>query len=127
LTNTPVRREDRAVGTFDFAAYSRAFVEKDLEPWLGFYADDAEWIEYKPTAPPSAPVRMSGKAAIRAFLDGVAASDIGLALSDAVVGDDRVAFCVTCDLGGGRRVIENVILTIRDGRIVRQVDVEAWD
>jgi len=30
-------------------------------------------------------------------------------------------------LGDGRRIIEHVIADVRDGRIVRHVDVEAWD
>jgi ketosteroid isomerase-like protein len=117
----------RVPAPFDFDAYRRAFTEKDLEPWLAFYAEDAEWIEYKPTAPPRAPNRMPDKRAIRAFLTEIAESDLKLSISDEVVGPGGVAFCVTCELEGGRRFIENTIATIRDGLIVRQVDVEAWD
>lgn len=112
---------------FDWGAYARAFIQMDVEQVLGFYATDAEWVEYTPDTPPRAPARMSGKGAIREFLESVAASGIGLAVSDEVVGPSRVAFTVTCDLGSGRRSIENVILTIRDGLIVRQVEVEVWD
>ena len=35
---------------FDLAAYKRAFEAKDVEAWIAFYADDAEWIEYTPEA-----------------------------------------------------------------------------
>ena len=112
---------------FDFDAYARAFTQMDVERCVGFYAEDAEWIEYTPDAPPRAPGRMSGKQAIREFLESVAGSGTSVTLGDEVVGADRVAFTVTCDLGGGRRSIENAILTIRDGLIVRQVEVEVWD
>ena len=113
--------------TFDFRAYARAFTQMDVEQVLGFYADDAEWVEYTPDTPPRAPGRMSGKQAIRRFLESVAETGIGLAISDEVVAADRVAFTVTCELGGGRRSIENVILSLRDGLIERQVEVEVWD
>ena len=112
---------------FDFLAYACAFIQMDVERVLGFYAEDAEWIEYTPDAPPRAPGRITGKQAIRAYLTGVAESGIGLAISDEAVGASRVAFTVTCDLGNGRRSVENVILTIRDGLIVRQAEVEVWD
>ena len=112
---------------FDFPAYARAFIQMDVERVLEFYAEDAEWIEYTPDTPPRAPGRLAGKRAIRAYLRGVAESGIGLAISDEVVGQSRAAFTVTCDLGSRRRSIENVILTLRDGLIVRQVEVEVWD
>ena len=37
---------------FPFAGYRAAFEGKDVERWLGFYAEDAEWIEYRRTDPP---------------------------------------------------------------------------
>jgi hypothetical protein len=48
-------------------------------------------------------------------------------LSDEVIGPARAAFCVTCTLPNGNRIIENVIIHHRAGKIIRQVDVEAWD
>ncbi len=32
---------------FDFAAFKKAFEDKDFESWVSFHADDAEWIEYR--------------------------------------------------------------------------------
>ena len=46
---------------FDYAAFRRAFSGKDAGAWSEFYADDAEWIEYRHDAPPRAPHRMVGK------------------------------------------------------------------
>ena len=34
---------------------------------------------------------------------------------------------ITCHLDGGRRVVANSIMELRDGRIVRQFDVQARD
>jgi hypothetical protein len=67
------------------------------------------------------------EAAIAAFLAEVAADPVVLRLSDEVVGDEGVAFMVTCELEGGRRALESTILTLRGDRIVRHVEVEAWD
>jgi len=112
---------------FDLASYKRAFEAKDVEAWIAFYAEDAEWIEYTPEAPPREPAVMRGKAAILEFLRGVAADPVKLSISDELTDGDRAAFMVTCELGEGRRAIENTVLTLRDGLIVRQVEVEAWD
>jgi len=54
--------------TFDFAAFKRAFESQDVDAWLEFYADNAEWVEYRHNAPPRAPNRMLGKAQIGAAL-----------------------------------------------------------
>jgi hypothetical protein len=43
------------------------------------------------------------------------------------VGDERAAFSVTCTFPDGRRVYEQVIVQLREGKVAREVDVEAWD
>ena len=113
--------------TFDFAAFKRAFENQDVDAWLAFYADDAEWLEYRHNAPPSAPNRMLGKGQIGDFLRRVKASNIKLSIGDEVIGDTRAAFCVTVVMASGKRVIENVIVHLDGGKITRQTDVEAWD
>jgi hypothetical protein len=44
-----------------------------------------------------------------------------------VVGEDRVAFNVACEYPDGTRVLAAENLDLRDGKIVRQVEVVAWD
>lgn len=113
---------------FDFSAFKDAFERKDANRWARFYAEDAEWIEYKPTAPPRDPVRMKGREAIARFLSSLEDSEIEIALSDEVLGGERVAFGVEVSLPDGRRVLEHTIVHLGvDGTISRQVDVEAWD
>jgi ketosteroid isomerase-like protein len=112
---------------FDFPAFRTAFEAKDAAAWVRFYAEDAEWIEYRHDAPPRAPLRTRGRAQIGTILAEVAAAGIDLAIADEGIGPERVAFALTATFPGRRRVYEHVILHLRDGRIVRQVDVEAWD
>jgi SnoaL-like domain len=120
------KREPTATG-FDFAGFKRAFESQDIEAWLSYFDDAAEWIEYRHNAPPASPNRMRGKSEIGTFLGRVKGSNVRLELGDEVLGPTRAAFCVTCTLPDGRRIIENVIVHLKDGKIVRQVDVEAWD
>ena len=112
---------------FDYLAFKSAFEARNVDAWLSFFDEKAEWIEYRHNAPPASPNCMQGKSEIGSFLERVKNSNVHLELSDEVLGPTRAAFCVTCTLSGGRRIIENVIIHLRGGKIIRQVDVEAWD
>jgi ketosteroid isomerase-like protein len=113
--------------SFDFAAFKRAFEAKDFAAWIACYAEDAEWTEYRGHNPPRSPNVMRGREAIARFLEGVCAAPITIRLEDEVVGGDRAAFRVWVTLADGRRIVEHVIVHAADGRITRQIDVEAWD
>jgi ketosteroid isomerase-like protein len=112
---------------FDFPAFKRAFEAQDVEAWLAFFAPDAEWWEYRPDAPPRSPIKMVGREAIRAKLASVAGLGIEQAISDEVIGEERIAFAFWVAEPDGGHLIEHVILHLADGKIARQVDVEAWD
>ena len=112
---------------FEFWAFKDAFERKDAYRWVQFYADDAEWIEYKPSAPPRDPLRMVGRKRIAQFIASPERSDIKISLSNEVLGRERAAFSVDVTLPDGKRVYEHTIIYIEDGKIARQVDVEAWD
>ena len=43
------------------------------------------------------------------------------------MGEDRVAFNVACEYPDGTRVLAAENLDVCDGKIVRQVEVVAWD
>ena len=118
--------DDRGAG-FDFAAYRAAFEARDVAPWLAFYADGAEWLEYRHADPPRAPSVMRGKAEIGAFLERVAALALTIELSREVVGEDRIAFACLVTFADGKQILEHAICDVRDGLIVRHVEVEAWD
>jgi len=100
---------------------------RDVPAWLAHFADGAEWIEHRPSDGPRAPERIRGRAAIARYLEEIAAEDLRLTVEDEVIGDDRIAFRIVCDLADGRRMVEHAIATIRDGRIARMVEIEAWD
>jgi len=114
--------------SFDFDTFKKAFQSQDVETWITFYAPNAEWVEYRHTNPPHAPNRVVGQPEIKAVPGRVKASNISIVITDEILGPTRAAFCDTCTLSdGARRIIEHVIIHYSNGRIIRQVDVEAWD
>ena len=112
---------------FDFAAFRVAFGGGDAEAWAAFYAEDAEWIEYRYSAPPSAPHRMEGRDRIRVVLEQVIAAGLKAELSEVIDAPGRAAFRVDVELPDGRRIVEHTMIWTDGGTITRQVDVEAWD
>jgi hypothetical protein len=52
---------------------------------------------------------------------------VELAISNEVVRGERAAFTLTATRPDGRLIVENTILDLRGGLIVRQHEVEAWD
>ena len=125
----PLPASARSASTegFDFDGFARAVRALDAEAWLSYFDDEAEWVEYKHSRPPSAPRLIRGKEEISAFLGRIAGGGIEVELGDEIVGPERAAFCLWVTLPDQRRIVENVIIHFRNGRIVRQVDVEAWD
>ena len=85
---------------FDFGAFRAAYGGPDPDAWAAFYAEDAEWIEYRYSAPPAAPHRMEGRERIRVVLEQVVAAGRRAELSEVIHAPGRAAF---------------------------RVDVEAWD
>lgn len=117
----------QSAASFDFAGFRRAFVDQDIETWLGYYAEDAEWIEYNHDNPSHSPQVTSGKAAILAHLQMIKDSKLNLAIEDEIIGPDKAAFRVWVVLSSGKRIVEHTIIHYSDGLISKMIDVEAWD
>jgi hypothetical protein len=48
-------------------------------------------------------------------------------LSPSGIGESRVSFNEACEYPDGTKVLSAMMLDIRDGKILRQTSVEAWD
>lgn len=112
---------------FDVEALRRAVEERDAETHVGLFADDAEMIVVDRSNPPSSPLRLKGKAAIREFVTDIAGRDMSHRLENTVVGDASAAYTEACEYPDGTRVLCAAVLELDGGRIVRQVGVQAWD
>lgn len=78
-------------------------------------------------ATPSAPRELHGKKEIGEYLRDVCGRAMSHRVEHEVVGEDRVAFDEACEYEDGTRVLAATTLEVRDGKIVRQVNVEVWD
>src|SRR3712207_4071197 len=112
---------------FDFEALRRAIEESDADALISLYADDAKLKIVNKNATPSSPQVLSGKEQIAELLRDVCSREMTHRVEDEIVGGDRVAFNEACEYSDGTRVLTATTLDVRDGKIVRQVNVEAWD
>ena len=78
-------------------------------------------------ATPSSPEVLRGKEQIAEFLADVCDREMTHRVENEVVGRDRIAFNEACEYPDGLRVLAATTLEVRDGQIIGQVNVEAWD
>jgi ketosteroid isomerase-like protein len=111
---------------FDLDLLKRSFESWDLEALRDLYHDDLEQIEIDDVTPPASP-RTRNKDELMAIFERASKGTVRILVDNAVPGDERCACTFTCAFDDGRCVKANSILDIRDGRIVRQFDVQARD
>jgi hypothetical protein len=111
----------------DFEALRRAIEERDAETLIGFYADDAELRTVNRNTTPSSPQVLRGKEEISEYLRDVSSREMTHRVENEVVGENRIAFNEACEYPDGTRVLGAETFELRAGKIVRQVNVEAWD
>jgi nuclear transport factor 2 (NTF2) superfamily protein len=117
----------QAPGGLDFETLRRAIEERDAETLVGFYAEDAEVHTVNRNTTPSSPQVLRGKEQISEYLRDVCSREMTHRVENEVVGENRIAFQEACEYPDGVRVLGAETLEVRDGKIVRQVNVEAWD
>lgn len=111
----------------DFEAMRQAIEGLDAELLTSLYADDAEMRIVNRYSTPSSPRVLSGKEEITEHLRDVCGRAMTHRIENEVVGEDRVAFNEACEYEDGTKVLAAMTLEVRDGKISRQVQVEAWD
>ena len=114
-------------GGLDFETLRRAIEDRDAETLVGLYADDAELHTVNRNTTPSSPSVLKGKEEIAAYLRDVCGREMTHRVENEVVGEGRIAFMEACEYPDGTRVLGAGTLDVRDGKITRQVTVEAWD
>ena len=114
-------------GGLDFEVLRRAIEDRDAETLVELYADDAEIRTVNRNATPSTPRVLRGKEEISEYLRDVCGREMTHRVENEVVGEGRIAFMEACEYPDGTRVLGAATLEVRDGKISRQVNVEAWD
>src|SRR5215204_277454 len=112
---------------FDLDAFKLAYEDWDIERLVGLYADDVELVQIDRDNPPSAPRVRHGREVLKGMFEHCAAAGVQATVENAVTGEERAAATVTCEFPGGRKVVANAILELRNGRIVREREVVAGD
>jgi SnoaL-like protein len=119
--------ERAAAGGLDLEALRRAAEGKDPEAMLSLYADDAEYVRVDRNSTPSSPMALRGKEEVGEYLRDVFSRDMTHRIENEVVGEDRASFNWACEYPDGTKVLAAETVELRDGMIVRQVSVQAWD
>jgi SnoaL-like domain len=100
--------------------------QQNVDLYASLYADDAEVRIVNHNNPPSSPFELHGKEEIRNYL-GEAPSEIAHRLDRTITDDENAADTVVCQYPDGKRVLCAAMFDLREGKIVREVSVEAWD
>ena len=119
------RTDDTAL---DFGALRHAIEHCDPDAMLGFYAEEARLSIINADAPRSSPFELRGKGEIAKHLRATFGQEATHRVErEAAVGENRVTFREACEYSDGSWVVVETTLEVRDGMIVRQVDVVASD
>lgn len=111
----------------DLGALRRAIESRDATALTAMYARDADMVMVDYQHPPGAPMRLEGIDAIRAMYDDVCGREMTHEVTHAVAGPSGVAYTEMCRYPDGTRVMFASVCDVRDGRIVHQEGVQAWD
>jgi len=114
-------------GGLDFEALRQAIENLDAELLVSLYADDAEMRTVNRNTTPSSPKVLHGKEEIAEYLRDVCGRAMTHHIENEVVGAERVAFNEACEYPDGTKVLCAATLEVQEGKIYRQVNVEAWD
>ena len=110
----------------DFGTLRLAIERCDTDLLLGFYAEEAQLSIVKAEAREarrSTPFELCGKAEISKHLRAAFGQETSHRVEGEVVGEDRVTFREACKYPDGSQLVVETTLEVRDGKIVRQVDV----
>ena len=113
--------------SLDFEAMRRAIEGSDYEALVSFYSDDAELRLVNKDSTPSSPTLLRGKEEISEMLRDVCGRAMTHHVEDEVVGETRVSYNEACEYPDGVKVLGSTTMDLRDGMIVRQTNIEAWD
>jgi ketosteroid isomerase-like protein len=113
--------------TIDVDALRRAYANRSVDGLLALYAQDASVEIVDAVHPPSHPHRLSGREALRAHFEDVFARDMSHVADIVVATPDALGLSLRCTYADGTKVVCAVTAVLRDGLIVREVGVQAWD
>jgi hypothetical protein len=121
------RREKMTAVKFDLEALRRGQEKHDLGALSSLYADNAEVRIVDANNPPSRPRSLRGKEEITAFWKDVLGRGMTHKVERLFATEDQGACRMACEYPGGVRVLCTSVCDLEDGKISREVIVQAWD
>lgn len=115
------------LNTVSVAGLKRAIEGRDAKALADFYDDNAILRIIDHDNPPSRPRELQGKAAIAAYYDDVCGRAMSHRIEAGVTDGKELAFTQACAYPEGAKVFCAAMLELRDGKIIRQTAVQAWD
>jgi hypothetical protein len=116
-----------ASSRFDTETLRRGIEGQIAESLVSLYADDAELRIVDHNTQPSHPKVLRGRTEIAEMLGDVYGREMTHKLERCVVQDDQAAFSESCEYPDGVRVLAESMVSLRDGKIVEQTMIQAWD
>ncbi|MER6960053.1 MULTISPECIES: nuclear transport factor 2 family protein [unclassified Streptomyces] len=116
-----------AGSAFDTETLRRGVEGQTATTLLSLYADDAELRVVDHNTQPSQPRVLHGRDEIAQLLEDVYSRDMTHKLEECIVQGDRAAYSESCQYADGVRVLAESMITLRDGKIVEQTLIQAWD
>jgi hypothetical protein len=113
----------------DVKTLRRGIEERDAGMIRSLYADDAQMTIVDQRDQPSHPHEIAGSAAIGAFLEETYSRAMEHRLEQVILSPDgsHAAYLERCRYPDGTKVMSTSMLDLRDGRIVTQTSLQAWD
>ena len=111
---------------FDIAALKQALESLDLNALREMYADDVEHLSIDEKTPPSAPGVRNKEQLMSAF-EHCKGTDGRITVENEFAGEDRAAATLTCSFPSDYNVMTNSIFFLREGKITREIDIQAFD
>jgi hypothetical protein len=114
----------KAANGLDFEALQVGIERCDPDLVLGFYAEDAQLSIVNAITPHASPFELCGKAEIAKHLRATFGQEAFHRVErEDIDGEERVTFREACQYSDGGQIVVETTLEVRDGKIVRQVDV----
>ncbi len=108
-------------------ALHRALEAHDLNSLMNLFADDAELRVVDKGHPPSSPMEFKGKKAIEQYYREIFDRHMSHTILQEVASDGSLAYTEDCEYPDGTHVLTNSMAELENNKIVREVDVQAWD
>jgi ketosteroid isomerase-like protein len=109
------------------AALRSAYSTRDAAALAAVYAPDATVEIIDAVHTPSHPALFAGRDALLAHFEDVFARDMTHEIDTIALNGDRLGYSLRCTYADGMKVVCAATAVVRDGLIVREVGVQAWD